>query len=102
MIGGQKYVMTMIEAVETSINAALEAKTIDAKKHAAMIEAVKQLAVKADDALPNDNVTYPTLLKYFTALGLVPEQSVEIVKQGKRKNTTERLAAKYRMHGGTD
>ena len=94
--------MTLSEAVETSIEAALKAKRIDAKEHAAMIEAVRLLAEKADNVSSNDNVTFPTLLKYFTALGLTPEQSIEVVKKDKRKSTTERLSAKYRKRGGID
>lgn len=94
--------MSMVEAVNTSIEAAIASKRIDEKEHAAMIEAVRQLAFKADEASPNDNVTFPTLLKYFTALGLVPVQSIEVVKKEKRKTTTEKLSAKYRKRGGND
>lgn len=94
--------MSLVDAVEVSISAAIESKRINEKDHAAMIEAVRQLAARADIAPANDNVTFPTLLKYFSALGLTPEQSIEIVKKEKRKSTTEKLSAKYRKRGGID
>ncbi len=93
--------MSMVEAVEVSINAAIKAERIDKNEHAAMIEAIRQLAVKADAASENDNVTFPTMLKYFTALGMVPCEIVQTKKNGK-KSTTEKLSAKYRKRGGID
>lgn len=93
--------MSMIEAVETSIKSSIDAGRIDKTEHAAMIEAVRQLAVKADAASDNDNVTFPTMLKYFTALGMVPCEVIQTKKIGK-KSTTEKLSAKYRKRGGID
>ena len=68
--------MTVAEAVEQSISAAIKAGTVDERAHAAPLQALRMLAQRADTADPErDNVTLPTMLKYLTALGMMPEQT---------------------------
>lgn len=69
------WTMTMQEAIETSISAAISAGTVDPEAHAAALQALRQLAERADNNDPErDNVTYPTMLRYLSALGMVPVQ----------------------------
>jgi len=86
-------VMGMRAAVEQSISAAIAAGTVDAKEHAAMIQAVRDLADRAERNDPErDNVTYPTLLKYLTAMGMTPV--VERSKQDGRPASSLAAARK--------
>lgn len=94
---------TMVEAVEISIAEALKDKRIDKKKHAAMIQAVRELAARADIGDIKDNVTFPTLLKYLVALGLTPDEITETKKPPKKNATTnERMVKKFKNYGGVN
>ena len=89
--------MTMQEAVGTSIDAAISAGTVDADAHAAALQALRQLAVRADTCDPEkDNVTYPTMLKYLTALGMVPIPKPDDGKAPKPKSTLAQAREKSR------
>ena len=85
--------MSMVEAVTESINAGLANGSIDSKKHAAPIEALQKIALYIDSPdfdFGKDNVTFPTLLKYMTALGFTtpsPERiEVKVSKTNKLKD----------------
>ena len=65
--------MTLEQAVNTSINAALESGVIDATTHAAPIQALRELAKRAAIMSEKDNVTFPTMLKYMQAMGIMPQ-----------------------------
>ena len=89
--------MTVTEAVETTIAAAIARGIVDERLHAAPVAALRLLADKADHPDPEkvDNVTLPTLLKYLDALGIVgtsvreaarpePARAVTLVDGGSR------------------
>lgn len=64
---------TMLQAVNESVECAIADGTIDRKKHAGPIKALQTLAAKVDaDPYSSDNVTLPTMLKFFEKLQLVP------------------------------
>lgn len=86
-------VMTMEEAVEISIKAAIKAGKISEVDHAAPMQALRELAKRSMVASEKDNVTFPTMLKYMDSLGLLPE---EVVKATKPDGTTSNLT---RMRG---
>lgn len=65
--------MTLYDAVCASVEACIDDGTLDKRKHAGAIEALKKLAQNCDNNdLERDNVTMPTMLKYFSALGMLP------------------------------
>jgi hypothetical protein len=86
--------MTMQEAVERSISAAVEAGTVDADAHAAPLQALRQLAVRADTTdQERDNVTLPTMLKYLTALGMLPTFDAQTEQPKPPKTSLEKMRA---------
>ena len=92
--------MTVTEAVERSIAAAIEAGTVDEEAHAAPLQALRTLAVRADQADPErDNVTLPTMLKYLTALGMLPDTDIAAAKAPKA-GSIGRMRGKVRAFDG--
>ena len=83
--------MTVSEAVEKSISAAIAAGKVDADGHAAALQALRALAAKADLCSEKDNVTFPTLLKYLAALGMLPD--VEPAKAQRGEPLADRMEA---------
>lgn len=71
--------MTVVEATETSIDAALKAKRLT-NEDAGAVQMLRALAAAADAIDENglnpagklDNVTIPTYLRYAESLGLTP------------------------------
>lgn len=80
----QQFASPMSEAMERTISEALRQGMVDPKLHAAPLEALRQLAAKADEG-GRDNVTLPTMLKYLTALGIVMEPAKPEAKQAEAK-----------------
>lgn len=82
--------MTVLEAFEQSIRAAIASGSLDAEKNAAPIEAGRKVAALMDDPeFPYingkyDNVSAALFLKYCTALGLV--EVAEVAKAEKPKD----------------
>ena len=65
---------SLTEAFETSLDAAIEAGTIDPTAQAALIVATRKLAQSIDDDRERSaNVKFPVFLKYLGALGMLPE-----------------------------
>ncbi|MBR2835907.1 MAG: hypothetical protein IKE43_09420 [Coriobacteriales bacterium] len=90
--------MLMVDAVNESINAAIDAGTLDPKKQSAPICALLKMAEVVDAGVSEkDNVTFPTMLKYMVALGMMP-QEVKEVKMSISK--TDRLKGKFSKFGG--
>lgn len=91
--------MTVTEAVETSIAAAIAAGTVDERTHAAPLQALRVLARRADTCdQERDNVTLPTMLKYLTALGMMPAEQAE-QRQAPVGNMT-RMRGKFKSFDG--
>lgn len=65
--------MTIADATETTISEAIERGIVDEKLHAAPIACVRELARRADNAGENDNVTLPTMLKFFASMGIIEQ-----------------------------
>ena len=86
--------MTMDEAVETSIQAAIRAGRISETDHAAPIQALRELAKRAMVASEKDNVTYPTMLKYMDSLGLLPDEVVKATASDGRSSSMSRMRGK--------
>lgn len=63
--------MTVTEAAEVTIQTALERGMVDQELHAVAIEAIRKLAHDADERPELNSVTYPTMLKYLGAMGIV-------------------------------
>lgn len=83
----------MIDAVNESIDAYLSIGAIDPKRQSAPIEALRKLAAIVDSGVnEKDNVTFPTMLKYMAALGMMP-QEIKITKQTVSK--TEKMKTKF-------
>lgn len=75
---------TMVEAVNESIECAVADGIVDLKKHAGPIKALQTLAAKVDaDPHSSDNVTIPTMLKFFEKLQLVPPEAEKPAKAPK-------------------
>lgn len=70
--------MTVSEAMELTIETAIERGIIDPKLHAGPIEAIRQLCADADARPEVNHITYPTMLKYLGAMGIV-----DIPKRGR-------------------
>lgn len=70
--------MTVAEAMEVTLTEAISRRIIDPKLHAGPIEALRQLANDADTHPEINNVTFPTMLKYLGAMGIV-----DIPKRGR-------------------
>lgn len=87
--------MTMTEAVNTSIDAAIMSGKIDQTVHAAPIQALRELAARAEVASERDNVTYPTMLKYMTALGLLPDEVVTAKTPDGKQSSMVRMRGKF-------
>lgn len=68
----------MLEAVNTSVEAALHDGTLDERKNAAVIAALRTLASQIDNSEiisidgKMDNVTLPTLIKLMQIAGITP------------------------------
>ena len=93
--------MTVTEAVERSISAAIEAGTVDEVAHAAPLQALRTLAQRADSCDPErDNVTLPTMLKYLTALGMLPEREAEERQPARGAGSMVRMRDKFRAFEG--
>lgn len=86
--------MTIADALETSLADALACGCVDPKRHAALIEAARAVAARADTASEKDNVAFPTLLKYLAALGLTLDDAQ--AGQPKTESKTQRLKSKYK------
>ena len=88
----------MLKEVDESIMAAVAAGRIDPKAHAAPIEALRELARKAEAADPDsrDNVTFPTMLKYMDALRLLPDPpAAEPEPAAKKAGNLVKFQGKY-------
>lgn len=88
--------MSVLEELETSVNAAVKEGIIDPKKQAVVIEAARKVArVMDSDGWPIikggrfDNVSPSTFLKYCQSLGIVVEN--EQIK--KKPKSSGKLAA---------
>lgn len=89
----------MRKAVELSIESAVKAQVVDAKKHAAAIEALRRLADRVDaDPESRDNVTYPTMLKYLDALNMLPDEQAR--DEAKKVDVLAAFTAKHRYRKG--
>ena len=87
--------MTMEEAVNMSIEAAIKADKIDEVAHAAPIQALRELAKRAEIASEKDNVTYPTMLKYMDALGLLPDEVVKAATNTGKSASMAKMRGKF-------
>ena len=87
--------MTMTEAVNTSIDAAIKAGRISEVDHAAPIQALRELAARAEVASERDNVTYPTMLKYMDSLGLLPDEVVKAKAPDGKQSSMARMRGKF-------
>lgn len=76
--------MLMTDAIEVTIEEAIEQKVIDRKLHAAPIEALRIIAERVDEHVANDYVSLPTMLKYLASLGIV-QQPLMTKKQYKQE-----------------
>jgi len=91
--------MKMAEAVEQSIRAAIVAGTVDERAHAAPLQALRTLAVRADTCDPErDNVTLPTMLKYLTALGMLPDAGKQAEQP--KSGSMAKMRTKFRALDG--
>ena len=73
---------SLTEAFETSLDAAIEAGTIDPTAQAALIVATRKLAQSIDnDSEKSANVKFPVMLKYLDALGMLPSREKESTQQ---------------------
>lgn len=91
--------MTVTEAVETSISAAIRSGAVDEKAHAAPIQALRLLAKRADTADPEKgNVTLPTMLKYLAALGMLPEPDAQPAKP--KRGSMSMMRDKFKSFDG--
>ena len=90
--------MTMEESVNVSIEAALASGRIDGTVHAAPIQALRELAKRADVASERDNVTFPTMLKYMAALGILPEvdEAASAKPKAGGSSSLHRMRGKFR------
>ena len=86
----QLFASPMSDAMERTISEALRQGMVDPKLHAAPLEALRQLAAKADEG-GRDNVTLPTMLKYLTALGIVMEPAKPEAKQAKGEGKLSKM-----------
>lgn len=87
------------QAVDESIAAAVAAKAVDAKAQAAPIEALRLMADRVDaDPESKDNVTFPTMLKYMDALGILPDASAK--QAAKTVDVLTAFTAKHRYSKG--
>lgn len=87
--------MTLDEAVDMSIDAAIKAGKINATDHAAPIQALRDLAKRAMVASEKDNVTYPTMLKYMDSLGLLPDEVVKTTASDGKSASMTRMRGKF-------
>ena len=92
--------MTVTDAVEESIAAAIKAGTVDESAHAAPLQALRTLAHRADTCDPEkDNVTLPTMLKYLAALGMLPEPA-KVEQAAPKAGSMGRMRDKFRAFDG--
>ena len=87
--------MTIEEAVNMSIDAAIKAGKIKRVEHAAPIQALKALARRADVASEKDNVTFPTMLKYMDSLGLLPDEVVTARDSEGKTSSMAKMRGKF-------
>lgn len=87
--------MTMDEAVETSIQAAIKAGKINETDHAAPMQALRELAKRSMVASEKDNVTFPTMLKYMDSLGLLPDEVVKATTNDGKTSSMARMRGKF-------
>ena len=76
--------MAIADEMERTIAEATARGIIDPELHAGPIACVRDLACRADLAGENDNVTFPTLLKYLGAMGVV-----DVPTRGRPKKQTD-------------
>ena len=90
---------SLYEAVCKSLDCATRSGRVDAKAHAAAICAVKKLARQVDaDPERAVNVTFPTMLKFLDALGLLPDRNEPAAQAPKQQAGLVKFD-KYRRTG---
>lgn len=87
--------MNMDDAVEMSIEEAIKAGKISETEHAAPIQALRELAKRSMVASEKDNVTFPTMLKYMDALGLLPDEVVKAKTSDGKQTSMTRMRGKF-------